>query len=886
MNISKPSKFAVLATLACAAFTLYADGEAWQSRLPMQDTFVNYNDRNTAFGDSTFLIVGNGRESCIMFNVSGLENATAVRIALCVVQGAGVDSNTGEYYVQPLFLRVMRHRRWNEYELTWNSLPAGEFPSVPSPILPKDDPTVAAYVENANQAVGTWVYADVTAAAKAAAADDGILALHVYTPWGNGGGGKDPLAFYSKEYAADVSLRTRLEWQGAENATELPLFQTTKEDTFLRGGNYKSSVLGNEEYITVSRDSAGFSEFTREGLLKFDLSGLSGRTVSSAELRLRMYDSTTYAGKLVEFRLIDDSSWSEATANGNNLPNGITPPDSWAAETPANAIRVVPPGPGTYMAVELAPLVNQALAAGRTEMSLLVTRQDANYFIFYTKEHAEAARRPRLRIFLKDEPAPTATRKPLQETLVSGFSSATMDTAYYAGDFTNHFQIGCDENNKVLYGVMLFDPSKLADAAFVRLRVKGKNILPAGNGILRVSAWTTDAWNETNLTWNTTGPWFPQPASVRDGIALPGEVASVFLSQRKTDNPWFDVDVTAAARAAAQAGRMLSLGLFSNVAWIQFYKGASDDPAVLVFPDPDATFGNKVTCSLGESGGEPALRLEWSPSPAADATYTVERLKGGAWKTVATELAEATCLDSKAEPYVEQTYRITATADGASESVVKSVTLVPTVKVFACADTYVRNGGNANTSFGTDTMLVHKYEGVDTVGGVREAFYRFDLSEMPEKFASATLKLYPIGDDGGDIANARFELFEYPDFEWTDMTAPTWNDVFGNGYATPKARADQPDEKRMAENLLGTYLCNEHGRILADVPVVFDVTAAIKDAKAAGRSHITLHSATFSNSNWNFGIISRERSQGVSCAAQIEFTLKNWTVRGMGITIR
>ena len=886
MKIEAISKATILAVLACAAFTLYADGEGWQSRLPMQDTFVNYNARGTASGDSTFLIVGNGRESCLMFNVSGLENATAVRIALCVVQGAGADSNTGEYYVQPLFLRVMRHRCWNEYELTWNSLPAGEFPSVPSPILPKDDPTVAAYVENANQAVGTWVYADVTAAAKAAAADDGILALHVYTPWGNGGGGKDPLAFYSKEYAADASLRTRLEWQGAENATELPLLQTTKEDTFLRGGNYKSSVLGNEEYITVSRDSSGFSDFTREGLLKFDLSGFSGRTVSSAELRLRMYDSTTYAGKLVEFRLIDDSSWSEAAANGNNLPNGITPPDSWPEETPANAIRVVPPGPGTYMTVELAPLVNQALAAGRTEMSLLVTRQDANYFIFYTKEHAEATKRPRLLILLKDEPVSATTRRPIQETIVSGYDSTTMDTAYYAGEFTNYFRIGCNADNKVLYGVALFDPSKLEDAAFVRLRVNAKSGLPAGNGILRVAAWTTDAWNETNLTWNTTGPWLPKPVSVADGTELPGETANVFLSQPKQNNPWFEVDVTAAARAAAQAGRMLSLGLFSNVAWIQFYKGASDYPDVLVFPDPDATFGNKVTCSLGESNGKPALRLEWSPSPVAGATYTVERRKGDTWVMVASGLAEPTCLDSKAEPYVEHAYRITATTEGTSESVVKSVTLVPTVKVFACADTYVRNGGNANTSFGTDTMLVHKYEGVDTVGGVREAFYRFDLSEMPTDFNSATLKLYPIGDDGGDIANARFELFEYPDFEWTDMTAPTWNDVFGNSYATPKARADQPDEKRMAENLLGTYLCNEHGRILADVPVVFDVTAAIKDAKTTGRSHITLHSATFSNSGWNFGIISRERSQGVSCAAQIVFALKNWTVSGTVIMVR
>ncbi|MBQ7190527.1 MAG: hypothetical protein IJR99_14060 [Kiritimatiellae bacterium] len=42
----------------------------------------------------------------------------------------------------------------------------------------------------------------------------------------------------------------------------------------------------------------------------------------------------------------------------------------------------------------------------------------------------------------------------------------------------------------------------------------------------------------------------------------------------------------------------------------------------------------------------------------------------------------------------------------------------------------------------------------------------------------------------------------------------------------------------------------------------------------------------FKLSNWNFGIISRERAHGVSCAAQIVFTLKNWVQNGMTIVIR
>ena len=211
---------------------------------------------------------------------------------------------------------------------------------------------------------------------------------------------------------------------------------------------------------------------------------------------------------------------------------------------------------------------------------------------------------------------------------------------------------------------------------------------------------------------------------------------------------------------------------------------------------------------------------------------------------------------------------------------------MPTVKVFACADTYVQNGANANTSFGTGLAVIHKYTASENDGAVREGFYRFDVSEMPEKFESATLKLYPTGPTAGSFAGARFDLLKYPDFEWTDTTAPKWNDVFGNGWATPRARSNGTDPKRTAETVLGSYSCDDSGDLQPDVPLCFDVTDAIRAAKAAGESHITLHSATAGGDNWNFGIIPRERSQGVSCAAQIVFALKNWTVSGTVIMFR
>ena len=86
MKIEAISKATILAALACAAFTLYADGEAWQSRPAWQDAFVRDIEPNGNFGSSTGIIAGNNREGLMMFDVSGLANITAARIKFYVAQ--------------------------------------------------------------------------------------------------------------------------------------------------------------------------------------------------------------------------------------------------------------------------------------------------------------------------------------------------------------------------------------------------------------------------------------------------------------------------------------------------------------------------------------------------------------------------------------------------------------------------------------------------------------------------------------------------------------------------------------------------------------------------------------------------------------------------------
>ncbi len=855
----------VIGVVAMAAAVVLADGE-WSSRAPLQDTFVNYNSRDTAFGGQGGIIVGNGREGCMMFDVSGLANVEAARLKLYIAQ-----CGTKEGVVWPIYVRVMRNDRWNENTLTWNLLP-DEFRVAPSPILATNDVTVAGYVEIPAGSVNSWCTIDITEAVKAAASR-GRLSLHLYTSWDGTSGDTTPLAFASADNA-DATLHPVLEFQGEEEGLRLI------EDAFIEMSNPNSNfgtVANNASRsgaIVVEKDA-------REGFMKFDLSGISSASVNSAKLRVRT-NNQAETGNTVQFQIIDDN-WSESTVTWNNPPPGVSPGATWAETTPGNAIRVASPGPDVFHEFELAPLVNQALAAGKTTMSLHITIQNASprFFICYTKDYENAEWRPHLMVTSKVD-APLTTRTSLQETFVG--TGSGKDTAYFTwmqNRNWDYLQVGGNDD-MAQYGLMLFDPSGLENADYVRFRVLSRNTIAKGDGALRVAAWTTDAWSATNLTYYTLKPWFPSPVIVNAETEIPGEVANIGLTQSK-GNSYFEVDVTAAARAAAAAGKMITFGLFSHRTWPEFYKGESSYPAVLIFPDPDATFGSYVHASLDRSGETPALRLSWAPGSASGATYTVERMEKGAWKTVATDLSAATCLDAQAKPYETHTYRITETTSG--ESVAKAFEFAPEVKVMACADTFVFSG-NKDSQHGTETSIVHKYE--QNGAGIREGFYRFDLSEVPENFKTATLKFYTTGPDQKYNGNELFWVLTYPDFEWTDANAPSWNDVFDNEWSTPQARGNHPDSKRPLEGQVNT-VGDVTSRLVGGEVFEYDVASIISAAKAKGDSHITFHTCTYdpdSYDQWNFGIIPRERAQGVSQAAQIVFTLKNWVKRGMSIAIR
>ena len=139
---------AVAATIHGAA---WAD-DAWTERLPVQDTYVDSAAarQNSAYGDSEGIIIGNGREGCLMFDVSDLANVTAAKFRFYVSQ---CGTTSGAKW--PIYFQIMRNDRWNENTLTWNSLP-DEFRTVPSAVVATNDATIAGTVVIPAGSQGTW----------------------------------------------------------------------------------------------------------------------------------------------------------------------------------------------------------------------------------------------------------------------------------------------------------------------------------------------------------------------------------------------------------------------------------------------------------------------------------------------------------------------------------------------------------------------------------------------------------------------------------------------------------------------------------------------------------------------------------------------------------
>ena len=142
-------------------------------------------------------------------------------------------------------------------------------------------------------------------------------------------------------------------------------------------------------WLMPDRGSYGWRDAYRRAYLKFDLTGVSPGTVTSAVLKLKVSSFETGGlNNLVAMKLADDS-WSESTITWNNKP---VPDPIWIAQKWNNAVSV-----GSEISIDVTAYVAQEMAGDKTVSLVLAdTFMRTKLLAFHSSETGNAANRPQL----------------------------------------------------------------------------------------------------------------------------------------------------------------------------------------------------------------------------------------------------------------------------------------------------------------------------------------------------------------------------------------------------------------------------------------------------------------------------------------------------------
>jgi fibronectin type 3 domain-containing protein len=194
---------------------------------------------------------------------------------------------------------------------------------------------------------------------------------------------------------------------------------------------------------------------------------------------------------------------------------------------------------------------------------------------------------------------------------------------------------------------------------------------------------------------------------------------------------------------------------------------SSESTATTLTSSPPAAPSNVAASVLAYN----AAQISWHSVLGAD-SYTVKRAitAGGPYVTVALNIAGNTFTDSGLFADTNYYYVVSATnsiGEGANSSEVMALTDT-SASLSPVADTFVRDGGSADTNFGSSDQLVVKYDG--GTGFNRNTYLRFDVRDLANA-QSVLLKLIPFQVDAAN-ASITFELLS--DDSWNEQTI-TWN---------------------------------------------------------------------------------------------------------------
>lgn len=196
---------------------------------------------------------------------------------------------------------------------------------------------------------------------------------------------------------------------------------TASKDANTRSGGGDTNY-GTADIVTVKN---GTYTVDRDGYFEFDLSSLSGETITSADLHLVGSSNDL---ETADFRIdLTATGWSETGITWNSPPSVTT----------SNVTTFSPPHTeGGYVDVDVTSVVAAAVASGAISFRIVAPTQqsDSHGINFASKEHANSAYHPKLIVITEGAGNADPVVDAGEDQTITLPSSATLDGDAYDAD--------------------------------------------------------------------------------------------------------------------------------------------------------------------------------------------------------------------------------------------------------------------------------------------------------------------------------------------------------------------------------------------------------------------------------------------------------------------
>ncbi|MEN8126949.1 MAG: DNRLRE domain-containing protein [Planctomycetota bacterium] len=556
-------------------------------------------------------------------------------------------------------------------------------------------------------------------------------------------------------------------------------------DTYVRDGSYADTNYGTEITVALKNDAAGYA---RQTYLRFSYEDPGAEPVDSATMYLTPTNiGTDTASMTIRVRLLDD-------ANDSWLENGIT----WNNRAAGTGIEATFNGPftiGQTVSIDVTDLVNQAMNANAVasfHLDATNAAGSARFVYFASREHATSEYHPVLDVVYSGDTTPP-TPDPMtfaEAPYASNSTSITMvaTTASDSGEVEYYFTCTAGGGNDSGWqdSTIYLDTGLTPDTQYTytvtaRDKSANQNATAASSPASATTDPDTDPPTPDPMTF-ATAPYATGSASISMTAATATDPSGVEYYFTCTagggnDSIWQDsttyedtglspdtqytYTVTARDKSVNQNATAASTPASATTDTADIDPPTPNPATFAAAPAADSDTAISMTATTGSDASGPVeyYFTETSGNPGGSDSV---------WQT--SPSYTDTGLDASTQyTYTVQMRDSLGNTGTASASASATTTDPPST---SDADAYVRDGGSANTNYGTDTTLSVKN---DAAGYARQTYVRFTYVDPGDPLSSATLYLTPdgIGSDTSSMT-IRVRLLDDADDGWDESTI-TWN---------------------------------------------------------------------------------------------------------------